>query len=134
MYPGRLSTSLGRQIGVQRPHIPRHLILAAPGGEEPALALLDLPGLAAAGQGALAIGEQQGVEGRPVTVAPEVPLMAVGGEVPAVPQMLSEIQRRGGTAVRHRKGLPVRGQRTKTNARTRKGPRKTMANKNVIFA
>ena len=31
--------------------------------------------------------------------------------------------------VRHRKGLPVRGQRTKTNARTRKGPRKTMANK-----
>ena len=32
-------------------------------------------------------------------------------------------------AGRHRKGLPVRGQRTKTNARTRKGPRKTMANK-----
>lgn len=31
--------------------------------------------------------------------------------------------------IRHRKGLPVRGQRTKTNARTRKGPRKTMANK-----
>lgn len=31
--------------------------------------------------------------------------------------------------LRHRKGLPVRGQRTKTNARTRKGPRKTMANK-----
>ena len=30
---------------------------------------------------------------------------------------------------RHRKGLPVRGQRTKTNARTRKGPVKTMANK-----
>ena len=30
---------------------------------------------------------------------------------------------------RHKKGLPVRGQRTKTNARTRKGPRKTMANK-----
>ena len=30
---------------------------------------------------------------------------------------------------RHRKGLPVRGQRTKTNARTRKGPRKTMENK-----
>ena len=36
--------------------------------------------------------------------------------------------------IRHRKGLPVRGQKTKTNARTRKGPRKTMANKNVIFA
>ena len=31
--------------------------------------------------------------------------------------------------IRHRKGLPVRGQRTKTNARTRKGPRKTIANK-----
>ncbi len=31
--------------------------------------------------------------------------------------------------VRHRKGLPVRGQRTRTNARTRKGPRKTIANK-----
>ncbi len=31
--------------------------------------------------------------------------------------------------VRHRKGLPVRGQRTKTNARTRKGPAKTIANK-----
>ncbi|MCQ2464399.1 MAG: 30S ribosomal protein S13 [Oscillospiraceae bacterium] len=31
--------------------------------------------------------------------------------------------------IRHRKGLPVRGQRTKTNARTRKGPVKTIANK-----
>ncbi len=31
--------------------------------------------------------------------------------------------------LRHRKNLPVRGQRSKTNARTRKGPRKTMANK-----
>ena len=31
--------------------------------------------------------------------------------------------------MRHRKGLPVRGQRTKTNARTRKGPRRTVANK-----
>ena len=31
--------------------------------------------------------------------------------------------------IRHRKGLPVRGQRTKTNARTRKGPAKTLANK-----
>ena len=31
--------------------------------------------------------------------------------------------------VRHRKGLPVRGQRSKTNARTRKGPQKTIANK-----
>ena len=31
--------------------------------------------------------------------------------------------------LRHRRGLPVRGQRTKTNARTRKGPKKTIANK-----
>ncbi|PDO11333.1 MAG: 30S ribosomal protein S13 [Candidatus Reconcilbacillus cellulovorans] len=31
--------------------------------------------------------------------------------------------------IRHRKGLPVRGQRTRTNARTRKGPRRTVANK-----
>ena len=33
--------------------------------------------------------------------------------------------------IRHKKGLPVRGQKTKTNARTRKGPRKTIANKKV---
>ncbi len=32
---------------------------------------------------------------------------------------------------RHRRGLPVKGQRTKTNARTRKGPRKTVANKKM---
>ena len=31
--------------------------------------------------------------------------------------------------LRHRKGLPVRGQRSKTNARTRKGPKRTIANK-----
>jgi small subunit ribosomal protein S13 len=34
--------------------------------------------------------------------------------------------------VRHRKGLPVRGQRSKTNARTRKGPRKTVAGKKGV--
>ena len=33
--------------------------------------------------------------------------------------------------IRHREGLPTRGQRTKTNARTRKGPRKTMAGKKL---
>jgi small subunit ribosomal protein S13 len=33
--------------------------------------------------------------------------------------------------LRHRQGLPVRGQRTKTNARTRKGPRRTVANKKM---
>ena len=32
-------------------------------------------------------------------------------------------------SIRHRKGLPVRGQRSKTNARTRKGPKRTVANK-----
>ncbi|MFM1906189.1 MAG: hypothetical protein RIT32_985 [Actinomycetota bacterium] len=40
-----------------------------------------------------------------------------------------EIQSYQGT--RHRKGLPVRGQRTHTNARTRKGPRKTVAGKKI---
>lgn len=34
--------------------------------------------------------------------------------------------------IRHRKGLPCNGQRTKTNARTRKGPRKTIANKKEV--
>ena len=34
--------------------------------------------------------------------------------------------------IRHRKGLPVRGQKTKTNARTRKGPKKTVANKKKV--
>ena len=34
--------------------------------------------------------------------------------------------------IRHRKGLPVRGQQTKTNARTRKGKRKTVANKKKV--
>ena len=33
--------------------------------------------------------------------------------------------------IRHKRGLPVRGQKTKTNARTRKGPRKTIANKKM---
>ena len=40
---------------------------------------------------------------------------------------LQEIGCYGG--IRHRKGLPVRGQKTKTNARTRKGPKRTVANK-----
>ncbi|MCX6495910.1 MAG: 30S ribosomal protein S13 [Rhodoluna sp.] len=34
--------------------------------------------------------------------------------------------------IRHRKGLPVRGQRTKTNARTRKGPKRTVAGKKKV--
>ena len=36
--------------------------------------------------------------------------------------------------LRHRRGLPVRGQRTRTNARTRKGPKKTVANKKSVQA
>jgi small subunit ribosomal protein S13 len=36
--------------------------------------------------------------------------------------------------IRHRRGLPVRGQRSRTNARTRKGPRKTIANKKIAPA
>jgi small subunit ribosomal protein S13 len=36
--------------------------------------------------------------------------------------------------IRHRRGLPVRGQRTHTNARTRKGPRKTVAGKKKVIA
>jgi small subunit ribosomal protein S13 len=36
--------------------------------------------------------------------------------------------------IRHRKGLPVRGQRTKTNARTRKGPKRTVAGKKKVAA
>ena len=35
--------------------------------------------------------------------------------------------------IRHRRGLPVRGQRTHTNARTRKGPRKTVAGKKIVL-
>jgi small subunit ribosomal protein S13 len=34
--------------------------------------------------------------------------------------------------IRHRRGLPVRGQRTRTNARTRKGPKKTVAGKKGV--
>jgi small subunit ribosomal protein S13 len=34
--------------------------------------------------------------------------------------------------IRHRRGLPVRGQRTRTNSRTRKGPRKTVAGKKSV--
>ena len=49
------------------------------------------------------------------------------GLVGLIIKRLVEINCYRGT--RHRKGLPVRGQRTKTNARTRKGPKKTIANK-----
>ena len=43
---------------------------------------------------------------------------------------LKEIQCYRG--LRHRRGLPVRGQRTRSNARSRKGPRKTVANKKIL--
>ncbi len=43
---------------------------------------------------------------------------------------IKKVQEIGGyRGIRHRKGLPVRGQKTKTNARTRKGPKRTVANK-----
>ena len=54
------------------------------------------------------------------------------------PETLDELRRRGidldpdGRRDEHRKGLPVRGQRTRTNARTRKGPRKTVAGKKGV--
>ncbi|MBR0238577.1 MAG: 30S ribosomal protein S13 [Thermoguttaceae bacterium] len=51
-------------------------------------------------------------------------------------QRLQDIQRLKDIAcyrgIRHRRGLPVRGQRTKTNARTRKGPKKTVAGKKGV--
>ena len=51
-------------------------------------------------------------------------------------QRLQDIQRLKEIAcyrgIRHRRGLPVRGQRTKTNARTRKGPKKTVAGKKGV--
>jgi len=51
-------------------------------------------------------------------------------------QVLANIQRLKDIAcyrgIRHRRGLPVRGQRTRTNARTRKGPRKTVAGKRGV--
>lgn len=42
---------------------------------------------------------------------------------------IKRLSKLAATQDRHRKGLPVRGQRSKTNARTRKGPKKTIANK-----
>jgi len=51
-------------------------------------------------------------------------------------QVMANIQRLKDIAcyrgIRHRRGLPVRGQRTRTNARTRKGPRKTVAGKRGV--
>ena len=57
----------------------------------------------------------------------EEQLTAIRGEVALNIKRLQEIGCYRG--LRHRKGLPVRGQRTRTNARTRKGPKKTIANK-----
>ena len=52
------------------------------------------------------------------------------GEVQSNIKRLQDINSFRG--IRHRKGLPVRGQRTKTNSRTRKGKRKTVANKKMV--
>ena len=50
-----------------------------------------------------------------------------------VSQNISRLKEIGAyRGMRHRRGLPVRGQRTKTNARTRKGPRKTVAGKKSV--
>ena len=49
-------------------------------------------------------------------------------EVKRISSVIDESQTVEGD-LRHRKGLPVRGQKTKTNARTRKGPKRTVANK-----
>ena len=57
---------------------------------------------------------------------------ALGGEVAMNIKRLIDIGSYRG--LRHRKGLPVRGQRTKTNARTRKGPRKTVGTREVAPA
>ena len=55
---------------------------------------------------------------------------ALRGEVQQNIKRLQDIGSYRG--IRHRKGLPVRGQRTITNARTRKGKRKTVANKKMV--
>lgn len=56
-----------------------------------------------------------------------------GGLKRAVQQNIERLKHIGCyRGVRHRRGLPVRGQRTKTNARTRKGPRKTVAGKKGV--
>jgi small subunit ribosomal protein S13 len=51
------------------------------------------------------------------------------GDVEKLRDSVAKFAVEGDLRVRHRKGLPVRGQRTRTNARTRKGPRKQMQNK-----
>ena len=60
--------------------------------------------------------------------------LMVEGEVRGdEPQNIKRLQDFGSySGMRHRKGLPVRGQRTKTNSRTRKGKRKTVANKKMV--
>ena len=47
-------------------------------------------------------------------------------------QVMANINRLKDRGLRHRRGLPVRGQRTRCNARSRKGPRKTVANKKIL--
>ncbi|MFN8285559.1 MAG: 30S ribosomal protein S13 [Chitinophagales bacterium] len=60
--------------------------------------------------------------------------MKVEGELRGeVQQNIKRLQDIGAyRGIRHRKGLPTRGQRTKTNSRTRKGKRKTVANKKMV--
>ena len=66
-----------------------------------------------------------------ITAAIEEDHLLVEGDLRReVAMNIKRLQEIGGySGIRHRKGLPVRGQKTKTNARTRKGPKKTVANK-----
>jgi len=63
----------------------------------------------------------------------QIALLKLEGELRGeVQQNIKRLQDIGSyRGIRHRKGLPVRGQRTKTNSRTRKGKRKTVANKKM---
>lgn len=64
----------------------------------------------------------------------QIAAMKLEGELRGeVQQNIKRLQDIGAfRGIRHRKGLPVRGQRTKTNSRTRKGKRKTVANKKMV--
>ncbi len=81
--------------------------------------------------------------GKRVNALTEDELNRIRDEIKAKYKVEGELRRDNAVAVkrlmdlgcyrglRHRKGLPVRGQRTRTNARTRKGPRKTIAGKKI---
>jgi elongation factor Tu len=90
------------------------------------------------GRGTVATGR---IEAGRVKVGDEVQILGLGADKKSVVtgvEMFRKILDEGEAGdnvglllrgIRHRKGLPVRGQKTKTNARTRKGPKRTVANK-----